>query len=82
MSFGFRKSFKSGPFRMTFSKSGVSMSVGAGGARLTTGPRGTHVSFSKGGFYYRTRLDSPRQRSVVSQPIPIQAEMVEVPVAV
>ncbi len=67
MSFGFRKSFTSGPFRMTLSKTGVSMSVGAGGARLTTGPRGTHVSFSKGGFYYRTRLDTPPARRATPQ---------------
>src|SRR5690349_108929 len=72
MGFGFRKSFGSGPFRMTFSKAGVSTSVGAGGARLTVGPRRTHVSFSKGGFYYRTRLDSPRREKLVSQPLPTQ----------
>lgn len=73
MSFGFRKGFNTGPFRMTFSKSGVSMSVGAGGARLTAGPRGTHVSFSKGGFYYRTRLDAPQRGNVGPQmPCPPQ----------
>jgi hypothetical protein len=68
MSFGFRKGFSSGPFRMTFSKRGLSMSVGAGGARITAGPRGTHVSFSKGGFYYRTRLDRPQSRAFVPEP--------------
>jgi len=78
MSFGFRKGFKSGPFRMTFSKSGVSMSVGAGGARLTAGPRGTHVSFSKGGFYYRTRLDAPHRGYVGPQAPPLQRDMLDV----
>ncbi|MBZ5672743.1 MAG: DUF4236 domain-containing protein [Acidobacteriia bacterium] len=77
MSFGFRKGFKSGPFRMTLSKSGVSMSVGAGGARLTAGPRGTHVSFSKGGFYYRTRLDASRRESMSPQVPLTQREAVE-----
>jgi hypothetical protein len=72
MSFGFRKGFQSGPFRMTFSKTGVSMSVGAGGARLTAGPRGTHVSFSKGGFYYRTRLDTPQRGKVSPDAPPMQ----------
>lgn len=79
MSFGFRKGFKSGPFRMTLSKSGVSMSVGAGGARLTAGPRGTRVSFSKGGFYYRTRLDIPQRRNTSSQVPTTPAEAVEFP---
>ena len=37
MSFGFRKSFSTGPFRFTFSKSGVSTSFGVRGARVTTG---------------------------------------------
>jgi hypothetical protein len=89
MSFGFRKSFTSGPFRMSFSKSGLSVSVGAGGARLTSGPRGTHVSFSKGGFYYRTRLDRPgrantdepvspmRQGTLETTPTPVAAPSVE-----
>src|ERR1019366_9770504 len=75
MSLGFRKVFTSGPFRMTLSKSGVSMSVGAGGAGLTTGPRGTRVSYSKGGFYYRTRLDATPRRSNSPQIPPAQREL-------
>ena len=35
MGFGYRKSVKMGPFRMTASKSGVSYSVGVKGARVT-----------------------------------------------
>ncbi len=77
MSFGFRKGFTSGPFRMTFSKSGVSMSVGAGGARLTAGPRGTRVSYSKGGFYYRTRIDSPPKGPLGPQAPPPQRESID-----
>jgi hypothetical protein len=64
---------------MTFSKSGVSMSVGAGGARLTAGPRGTRVSFSKGGFYYRTRLDTPQRGNARSQTAPAPPEIIETP---
>lgn len=79
MSFGFRKGFSSGPFRMTFSKTGVSMSVGAGGARLTAGPRGTHVSFSKGGFYYRTRLDTSGTPNACYPAPPTQRETLEAP---
>lgn len=58
MGFGFRKSFGSGPFRFTVSPSGVSSSFGVRGARVTAGPRGTFVTVSSHGFYYRHRLDS------------------------
>jgi hypothetical protein len=61
---------------MTMSKSGLSMSVGAGGARITSGPRGTHVSFSKAGFYYRTRLDARTHLGKISQSAPV----LEVPI--
>ena|SRR5947209_19935415 len=56
MSFGFRKSFGSGPFRFTASKSGVSSSFGVRGARITTGPRGTYISVSAYGLHYRERI--------------------------
>lgn len=62
MSFGFRKSFSSGPLRFTLSKSGVSTSFGVRGARVTTGPRGTFVTVSSHGFYYRERLGQGGQR--------------------
>lgn len=58
MGFGFRKSFGSGPFRFTVSPSGVSSSVGVRGARVTSGPRGTFVTVSSHGFYYRHRMDA------------------------
>ena len=34
MGWSFRKSLNLGPFRLTFSKSGMSYSVGAGGVRI------------------------------------------------
>ena len=42
---------------MTFSKSGVSTSVGGKGYRITSGPRGTHVTIGAGGIRYRQRID-------------------------
>ena len=52
----FRKSIKFGPGRLTFSKSGLSYSIGTKGARITSGPRGTYVTFGTHGIYYRTRI--------------------------
>lgn len=56
MGFYFRKSLRSGPFRINFSKSGVSYSFGAKGARINTGPRGTYVTFGSHGIYYRKKI--------------------------
>lgn len=57
MGFGFRKSVKLGSgVRMTFSKSGVSTSVGGKGCRITAGPRGTYVTIGAGGVHYRQRV--------------------------
>jgi hypothetical protein len=44
MSWSYRKSFGSGLFRVNFSKSGVSYSVGVKGARVNIGPKGTYVN--------------------------------------
>lgn len=63
MGFGFRKSFSSGPFRFTVSPRGVSSSFGIRGARITAGPRGTFVTISSHGAYYRHRIDSPASRA-------------------
>jgi len=63
MGFGFRKSFSSGPFRFTVSPRGVSSSFGIRGARVTAGPRGTFVTISSHGAYYRHRIDSPAPRA-------------------
>ena len=76
MSFGFRKSFSSGPFRATFSKRGLSTSFGAGGARITSGPRGTYVTFCKSGFYYRQRIDQPAKNTSVRETTPAQTDPV------
>jgi len=59
MGFGFRKSFGSGPFRFTVSPRGVSSSFGVLGARITAGPRGTFVTISSHGVYYRHKIDAP-----------------------
>jgi len=72
----FRKSKKLGPFRVTVSKSGVSVSAGVKGARITKGPRGTHLTVGAGGFYCRERLDQPTQRSGVA---PVHPPVTTVP---
>jgi hypothetical protein len=72
MGFGFRKSFSSGPFRFTVSRGGVSSSFGVRGARITAGPRGTFVTISSHGAYYRHRIDSPKPRQSAPE-VPHQA---------
>ena len=67
MGFGFRKSFGSGPFRFTVSPSGVSSSFGVRGARISSGPRGTFVTVSSHGIYYRHRIDQARARHISAQ---------------
>ncbi len=58
MPFGFRKSVSlGGGARVTFSKSGISSSIGGKGYRVTSGPRGTHVTIGAGGIRYRQRID-------------------------
>lgn len=74
MSFFFRKSFSSGPFRFTVSKRGLSSSFGVRGARVTAGPRGTFVTLSSHGMYYRRRIDRPSSRSA---PMPLQQQTAE-----
>lgn len=64
MGWSFRKSVGAGPFRINFSKSGVSYSFGVKGARINTGPRGTYVSFGSNGIYYRKKIlaEPPKDR--------------------
>ncbi|WP_260739887.1 DUF4236 domain-containing protein [Tunturiibacter lichenicola] len=87
MGFGFRKSFGSGPFRFTVSPSGISSSFGVKGARVTSGHRGTFVTVSSNGFYYRQRVETanPSARTFVGtdQSIeqPIIDSVFQVPVA-
>lgn len=56
MGWSFRKSFKLGPIRLNFSKSGIGASTGVGGANISTGPRGTYASVSKYGVRYSKRI--------------------------
>jgi hypothetical protein len=55
----FRKSVSFGPLRLTASKQGLSTSFGIKGARVTAGPRGTYVTVSSHGVYYRQRVGIP-----------------------
>lgn len=56
MGWSYRKSFGSGPFRINFSKSGISYSVGMKGARVNVDPRGTYVNLSSHGISYRRKI--------------------------
>jgi len=68
MGWSYRKSFGSGPFRINFSKRGISYSVGIKGARVNVGPRGTYVSLSSHGISYRRKLgDIPRSSDPAPQ---------------
>jgi hypothetical protein len=61
MGWSYRKSFGSGPFRVNFSKSGISYSVGVKGARVNVGPRGTYVNLSSHGISYRRKIHGANQ---------------------
>jgi hypothetical protein len=61
MGWSYRKSFGSGPFRVNFSKRGISYSVGVKGARMNFGPRGTYVNLSSHGITYRRKLQGAGQ---------------------
>ncbi len=68
MGWYFRKSKSVGPFRVNFSKSGLSFSTGVKGARMSFGPRGTYVNIGRNGLYYRKKLGSAQdKRSVETQ---------------
>lgn len=76
MGFRLRKSINlGGGARMTFSKSGISTSVGGKGFRVTAGPRGTFVTVGAKGIHYRQRIGgyvggAPPARVPTSQPTP------------
>lgn len=66
MGFRFRKSFKFGPFRITFSKSGISTSVGVKGARITKradGKTQTTVSIPGTGIYSTKTINGKENTS-------------------
>lgn len=67
MGWSYRKSFGSGPFRINFSKSGVSYSVGVKGARINVGPRGTYVNLSANGISYRKKINT---NAPANEPLP------------
>jgi len=68
MGFYFRKSVGAGPFRMNFSKSGISYSVGPKGAKINFGPRGTYVNFGSHGIYYREKISNFGKKSHSTNP--------------
>jgi hypothetical protein len=80
MGWSYRKSFGSGPFRVNFSKSGISYSVGVKGARVNIGPRGTYVNLSSHGISYRRKIQGanqpggymPVQSPAQSFPMPVE----------
>ena len=64
MGFSFRRSSSLGPFRLNFSKSGISASVGVKDARVTLSPKGrTYITIGAGGFSYRQNLSSETRTS-------------------
>ena len=60
MTITFRRSKKIGPFRFTFSKGGVSTSIGNKLFRISKSRRGTHVSGGAGGIRFHERIDEPK----------------------
>lgn len=56
MGWSYRKSVSAGPFRINFSKRGISYSMGVKGARVNVSSRGTYVSLSAHGITYRQKI--------------------------
>lgn len=63
MGWSYRKSFGSGPFKINFSNTGISYSVGVKGARINVGPRGTYVNLSSHGITYRKKISNSNNLS-------------------
>lgn len=66
MGWSFRKSKSFGPFRLTASKSGLSVSAGVKGARVSANSRGQvrrTISIPGTGFYNTERIDAPARKS-------------------
>ncbi len=69
MGFRFRKSVKAGPFRMTFSKSGIGYSIGGKGFRVTKKAGGgtrTTASIPGTGISYVTDHGKGRKKATIS----------------
>lgn len=65
MGWSFRKSFSLGPFRINFSKSGWSYSVGLGGFRWGVDTKGRsykNINIPGTGFNYRTSGSSKKTK--------------------
>jgi hypothetical protein len=65
MAWSFRKSKSFGPFRVTFTNRGLSMSAGVKGARIGVNSRGTHVTLGANGIYYRQNICGKSRASAV-----------------
>ncbi len=78
MSLSFRKSINAGPFRLNFSKSGISYSMDIKGARVNIGPRGTFVNLSSHGITYQRRISGQgsHQPQSIPQIAPLDLENV------
>lgn len=68
MALGFRKTVTFGGIGFTFSKSGITTSIGTRGLHLTSEPRSVYVTARAGGFSYRKRVDRGPRRE------PLQGE--------
>ncbi len=61
----FRKSFRIGPLRFNFSKSGLGVSAGIKGAHVGIGPKGRpYVTAGRDGIYFRERLSDASDRRI------------------
>ncbi|MGB3467341.1 MAG: DUF4236 domain-containing protein [Cyclobacteriaceae bacterium] len=63
MGWGFRKSARFGPFRINFSKTGISSSIGVKGARVSFGKSGTYLNLGAKGFYYRKKISGNKRKT-------------------
>lgn len=75
MGWSYRKSFGSGPFRINFSKSGISYSVGVKGTRVNIGSHGTYVNLSSYGVSYRKKIASPHHAVSPQSPLMEQTSL-------
>ncbi|MBR1460969.1 DUF4236 domain-containing protein [bacterium] len=60
MGFYFKKSIKIGPFRINFSKSGISVSLGVKGASVNVGPKTSSVNVGRKGVYYKKSISTKK----------------------
>lgn len=58
MGFYFKKILHFGPFRINFSKSGISISLGVKGASVNIGPKRSYINVGRKGLYYKKSIDN------------------------